>query len=74
MNPKYDDEDIEEMIDLIKNYDVEYDDCGQIDCKKCCHLEDCYCVARDRENSEWAKLIDYGGYDTEEEFWEQLFG
>ena len=74
MNPKYDDEDIEEMIDLIKNYNVEYDDCGQISCEKCCYLEDCYCIARGRENSEWAELINYGGYDTEEEFWEQLFG
>lgn len=24
-------------------------------------------------DSEWAESIDYGGYDTEEEFWEHLY-
>ena len=74
MRQEYDEDDIGEMIELIENYDVEYDSCNQIGCRKCCHLEDCYYIAKQREDSEWAESINYGGYDTEEEFWEHLFG
>ena len=63
---------IEEMVDLIEAYDVEYESCGQIDCEGCDFLESCYHVTRKREGSGWARLINYGGYDTEEEFWERL--
>ena len=72
MENKYDTEDIEEMAELIDVYKVEYDNCGRIDCSKCNYLEDCYFVARQKQDSEWAKSINYGGYDTEEEFWEQI--
>jgi hypothetical protein len=68
----YDEEDKKEMISLIRSYQIEYEDCGQCNCEKCCFLEDCFYKARQAEDSEWAKLLDYGGYDTEEEFWEQL--
>ena len=74
MNKQYDEDDIKEMIELIEDYNIEYDNCGQVDCSDCCHLEDCYYVARQKEDSEWVKLINYGGYDTEEEFWEELLG
>lgn len=30
-------------------------------------------IANCRCNSEFAKNINYGGYDSEEEFWEALF-
>ena len=56
----------------IENYDVEYEGCNQIGCSECSFLEDCYHVARQKEDSGWARLINYGGYDTEEEFWEHL--
>ena len=72
MYQKYSNEEIEEMVDAIETYDVEHDDCERICCEDCCFLEDCYNIAKDRENSQWAKLINYGGCDTEEEFWEQL--
>ena len=71
MRNKYDEE-IEDMVDLINAYDIEHDDCGRIDCHECCSLEECYYIAKNKENSEWAKSIGYGGYDTEEEFWEQI--
>ena len=72
MNQKYDEDDIEEMIELIESYDVEYDGCGQYGCSECSFLEDCYHVALNKQDSHWARLINYGGCDTEEEFWEQL--
>lgn len=72
MCQKYNNEEIEEMIDAIDAYDVEHDGCKRMCCRDCCFLEDCYHVAKDRENSKWAELINYGGCDTEEEFWEQL--
>ena len=72
MYKSYNNEDIEEMIDLIDTYDVEYDGCGGIGCEECSFLENCYHVARQRQDSEWAKLINYGGYDNEDEFWEEL--
>ena len=72
MCQKYSSEEIEEMIDSIDAYDVEHDDCERMCCRNCCFLEDCYNIAKDRENSQWAKLINYNGCYTEEEFWEQL--
>lgn len=73
-NRNYTKEDIKEMVDLVNNYIDEYDNCGHHGCKTCSSLEDCYQLARQKEDSEWAELINYGGYDTEEEFWEQLLG
>ena len=62
----------DEMVELINCYSVEYDDCGRIDCHECSFLNDCYYVARQREDGEWAKSLNFGGYETEEEFWQQL--
>lgn len=28
---------------------------------------------KDFSDSDWARSIDYGGYDTEDEFWEHLY-
>ena len=73
MKQKYNNEDdIEEMIELIEKYDVRYDNCEQLGCDECSYLEDCYRVALNKQDSRWARLINYGGCDTEEEFWEQL--
>lgn len=62
----------DEMIELINEYSVEYDGCNRTYCNECNYLEDCYYVARQKEDSEWAKSLDYAGYANEEEFWEQL--
>ena len=35
-------------------------------------LEECYSIASSNCNSEFAKSINYGGYDSEEEFGENL--
>lgn len=66
------------MDDLIFQY-LNGDDCERISggndfrCESCCYKEECYNLANQRCNSEFAENINYGGYDTEEEFWEQLF-
>ena len=44
-----------------------------MDCTSCDCIYECYMKANNRCNSEFAESIDYGGYDSEEEFWEQLF-
>jgi hypothetical protein len=44
-----------------------------MNCSNCVDIEDCYREANTRCNSEFAKSIDYGGCDSEEEFWEMLF-
>lgn len=41
-------------------------------CEKCSELEQCYVKAASKASHEFAKSLDYGGYDTEEEFWENL--
>jgi len=61
-----------EKVELIKEFNVEYDGCKRINCFDCDFLENCYHVARQREDSEWAKSIDYAGCSNEEEFWEEL--
>ena len=47
--------------------DLKYNIC---DCSNCCEIEECYYDAVSIENSLYAESIDYGGYDSEEEFWE----
>lgn len=77
MEKKYGENELENMADFISDY-ISEDECednigNNFDCKNCENIEDCYMLANNRCNSEWAESIDYGGYDTEEEFWEQLF-
>ena len=66
------------MIDLIKEY-LTTKDCEEIsggnkfDCENCEYSDECCRLANRRCNSEYAENVNYGGYDTEEEFWEQLF-
>ena len=68
----YDNDKKIEMIELIDEYEVEYDGCCRSYCDECSFLTNCYHVARQREDSEWAKSINYAGYANEEEFWEEL--
>lgn len=75
---EHDKEKLELMADLITDYiskrECEEDFIGNdYDCINCENIEECYMEANSRCNSEFAENINYGGCDTEEEFWEQLF-
>lgn len=65
-------ENIDEMIELIQGElsDCEFDD--NFNCKNCSELEECYYKASAKSSHEFAESLDYGGYDSEEEFWENL--
>lgn len=68
---------IEEKKELIKEYIAE-DECSymcddiKFNCNSCSCFEECYMKSCERCNSEFAESVDFGGYSTEEEFWEQL--
>jgi len=49
-------------------------DCDYKNCNNCNdnQIKECYAIASSNCNSEFAELINYGGYDTEEEFWDNL--
>lgn len=60
----------EDMKQLIReNIECEYDD---YDCKNCDDNEECYMRADSICSHEYVKSIGYGGYNTEDEFWENL--
>lgn len=61
--------DIHEYLSGVDAWD---DPCNQKGCIRCPSLEECYAEAISRCNAGFAEAIDCGGYDTEEEFWEQL--
>ena len=63
---------IDEMIELIHDElsECEYDE--NFNCKECFELEECYYKASTKSAHEFAESIDYGGYDSEEEFWDSL--
>ena len=64
--------DIDDMKQLITDELSEcYNDCD-FHCANCCDLEECYSKASIKSNHEFAESIDYGGYDSEEEFWDEL--
>lgn len=75
---EYRKKELESMTDLITDYiskreckeDLIGNDYG---CVNCGNIEECYMEANSRCNSEWAESINYGGCNTEDEFWEQLF-
>ena len=73
MENKYSESELEHMSELISDY-TSHDECDyDMKCKNCECINECYIEANNRCNSEWAESIDYGGYSSEEEFWEQLF-
>lgn len=71
----------EEKKDLIMEYITE-DECSYscdnklFNCDLCSSFEECYIIADNKCNEEFndvfAESVDYGGYNNEEEFWEQL--
>lgn len=69
---KNDFENINEMIDVITDELTECELDDNFQCSDCCDLEQCYFKATTKANHEFAESLDYGGYDSEEEFWENL--
>lgn len=68
-------EEILEMKSLIDDELFEIDGNGlhcEHNCLDCGEIEFCYHIASKRITHDFAKSINYGGYDTEEEFWEQI--
>ena len=65
-------ENIDEMVEVIEEELAfcEYD--NNFNCKECSELETCYFKASTKCAHEFAEILDYGGYDSEEEFWENL--
>lgn len=63
---------IEEMKNLIVDElpECEFDE--DFKCESCCELQYCYHKASAKLSHEFAESLDYGGYDTEEKFWENL--
>lgn len=63
---------INEIAELIQDElpECEYDE--NFNCKECSEIEECYYKAYSKSAHEFAESIDYGGYDSEEEFWDNL--
>ena len=73
---QFDNEELDFMVSVIEENLTE-DDCDELinnklPCKTCSSLEDCYHLANQKCDSQFAENINYGGYNTEEEFWENL--
>lgn len=58
---------------LISTYGGIHDCCCDY-CYKCSdeQLDECCFIANNNCNSYFAELVNYGGYDSEEEFWDNL--
>lgn len=61
----------ENMISVIQEYGGNCDIC---DCENCDinQIEECYYKANNYCNDIFAESIGYGGYDSAEEFWDNL--
>lgn len=46
--------------------------CKDQNCKGCPEIEDCFMKMNDECNMGFAKSIGYGGYTSEEEFWNNI--
>ena len=73
MESNYNESNLIHMSDMTSDYISEKECDYDMDCKNCECTDDCYIKANNWCNGEFAESIDYGGYDTEEELWEQLF-
>lgn len=63
---------IDEMVDLIQDELSECEYSDDFNCKECSELEECYYKASTKFAYEFAESLDNGGYDSEEEFWDNL--
>ena len=70
MNNNFDN--VEEMKELIVDELSECEFGNNFRCEKCSELEQCYYKASTKLSHEFADSLDYGGYDSEDEFWENL--
>lgn len=67
----------EEKKELIVEYITE-NECNfmrdelPFDCESCSCFEECYMKSCERCDEEFAESVNYGGYDTAEDFWEQI--
>lgn len=59
--------------DIINTYGG-ISDCDPRNCGECSdeQIEECYSITSSNCNSEFAKSNNYGGYSSEEEFWDNL--
>lgn len=62
---------------FVKEYITETEcnymcDDNVFDCSSCSCFEDCYLKACERCNNEFSSDVDYGGYNSEDIFWEQV--
>ena len=66
-----------EKKNLIKDY-ITKEECGYMcddilfNCPTCSCFEECYMKSCERCNIEFADSVGYGGYNTIEDFWEQI--
>ena len=63
---------IDEMIGLIQDELPECEHDENFNCKECSELEECYYKASIKSAHEFAESVNNGGYDSEEEFWDNL--
>ena len=67
----------EEKKELIMEY-ITKDECDYLrdeslfECDACSYIDECYMKSCERCDREFAESVGYGGYNTEEEFWEQI--
>lgn len=61
-----------DMIDTIKDFFFDGNDGCDQDCINCLDIEYCHTIALQKLNHGYAEALGYGGYNTEDEFWEQL--
>lgn len=66
--------DKDEMLELIESENMKENNpyCTGDDCKYCSDIDECYSEAIVLSNHEFAESINFGGYDSEEEFWDNL--
>lgn len=64
--------DKKDMMQVIKDELSNCDNEIEYNCSNCCDIEECYSKACDKANHEFAESCDYGGLDSEEEFWSDL--
>lgn len=61
------------ILDYITKEECYFEnDFELFNCNLCSCIEECYIKSCERCNSEYVKSIDYGGYNTEEMFWESI--
>lgn len=68
-----DKEEREHQEDMINTYGG-IPDCDYKNCSECSEnqIEECYLIANNNCNSKYVESINYGGYDSKKEFWDNI--